>query len=114
MENRRNRQVRYSKSRFSCLISLRPRSSPTIRITEKQGLKARGLIEKASLGWDQYGIAMHQIELLESGQVNSEEELKTKTEEYEGGPEILKDFLDWVRTIFAPEEEIVEDKVSRS
>lgn len=78
---------------------------------EKKQKAARALLDKLSSGWDTYALAVYQIKLLETEQVQSTAELEAKTKAYEEeGDQMVEDFKTWINDIYGKEPD--DDKVS--
>jgi len=72
---------------------------------EKHEPKAKILLEKLSTAWDSYGLAVHQLKLLDEERVDDADGLKEKTQAYEDGEEMLRDFVGWVEKVYTPDED---------
>lgn len=51
------------------------------------------------------GLAEYQIRLIDSEEVSTPAQLDIKTKEYEEGPQMIKDFIGWIKAEYSLDEE---------
>ncbi|KAG7539661.1 hypothetical protein FFLO_03460 [Filobasidium floriforme] len=72
---------------------------------EKKAPGVKAILEKLSTAWDVVGLAEYQIRLLDNEEVSTPAQLDIKTKQYEEGPQMIKDFINWIKAEYSPDEE---------
>lgn len=56
------------------------------------------------------GLAEYQIRLLDDEEVSNGPELEQRTKDYEEGPQMIKDFIGWIKAEYSPDDIVVEEE----